>query len=209
MQKEPISVIAKKYKPLKAQSAVDMWLGQHIRQLRKSRQKSLVEVASACQMSVGLLSQIERGMSSISIKFLHLLANELGVSPDSLIRNAELENDNAEGAIARAGSHRRLNLEDKGIAKEIVTPALAKDLDLCRALIQPGASSGDQWFSTDKGEQVGMVLSGALELWIDNKVMLLNAGDSFCYSSRTPRRWRNPGTSTAEVIWAISNIQTS
>ena len=41
-------------------------------------------------------------MSSISIKFLHLLANELGVSPDSLIRNAELENDNAEGAIARA-----------------------------------------------------------------------------------------------------------
>ena len=182
----------KKYQPLKAQSAVDMWLGQHIRQLRKARQKSLVEIAQACQMSVGLLSQIERGMSSVSIKSLHALAKELSVSPDSLLKNAGPEHDSAEGII-----------------KEIVTPSFARDIDLCRALLQPGASSGDQWFSTDKGEQVGMVLTGALELWIDNKVVLLNAGDSFCYSSRTPRRWRNPGTTPAEVIWAISNIQTS
>jgi transcriptional regulator with XRE-family HTH domain len=209
MQNTSTTIKDKKYRPLKAQSAVDMWLGQHIRQLRKVRQKSLVEIAQACQMSVGLLSQIERGMSSVSIKSLHALAKELGVSPDSLLKNAGPEHESAEGSVARAGFHRRLNLEDKGILKEIVTPSFARDIDLCRALLQPGASSGDQWFSTDKGEQVGMVLTGALELWIDNKVVLLNAGDSFCYSSRTPRRWRNPGNTPAEVIWAISNIHTS
>jgi len=208
VQNSPSAIVEKKYQPLKPQSAVDMWLGQHIRQLRKTRDKSLVEIATACQISVGLLSQIERGLSSVSIKSLHALAKELGVSRDSMLKNAGTEHESDEGSVARAGSHRLLNLEDKGIIKEIVTPSLAKDLDLCRALLQPGASSGDQWFSTDKGEQVGMVLKGALELWIDNKVVLLNAGDSFCYSSRTPRRWRNPGTTPAEVIWAISNIQT-
>lgn len=185
-----------------------MWLGQQIRQLRKSHQKSLTELASACQLSVGLLSQIERGMSSISVKSLQALAKELGVTPDSLLRNAGADHQSAEGQVARAGTHRKLDLEERGIAKEIVTPSMARDLDLCRALIQPGGSSGEQWFSTDKGEQVGMILQGSLELWIDNKVVTLYAGDSFCYSSQTPRRWRNPGTTVTEVIWAISNIHT-
>lgn len=195
-------------KAIRAQSALDMWLGQQIRQLRKSQQKSLTELADACQLSVGLLSQIERGMSSISVKSLHALARELKVTPNSLLRNADTEQESVEGQVARAGTHRIMNLEDRGIQKEIVTPAVARDLDLCRAFIQPGGSSGDQWFSTDKGEQVGMILQGSLELWIDSKVVTLNAGDSFCYSSRTPRRWRNPGDTVTEVIWAISNIQT-
>ena len=193
---------------MRAQSAVDMWLGQRIRQLRKGANKSLVELAQSCHISVGLLSQIERGLSSISVKSLHALAKELMVAPDTLLRNAGNEQANSEGSVARAGTHRRLDLLDKGISKEIVTPSFAKDLDLCRAFIEPGASSGDKWFSTDKGEQVGMVLQGSLELWIDDKIVLLKAGDSFCYSSRTPRRWRNPGNSLTEVIWAISNIHT-
>lgn len=183
-----------------------MWLGQQIRQLRKSHKKSLAELANSCQLSVGFLSQIERGMSSISVKALQAIASELGVAPDSLLRNARSDDQSAEGQVARAGTHLKLKLEDKGIAKEIVTPAMGKDLDLCRALIQPGGSSGDQWFSTDKGEQVGIVLQGTLELWIDNKVVMLHPGDSFCYSSQTPRRWRNPGETVTEVIWAISNI---
>lgn len=186
-----------------------MWLGQQIRQLRKSHKKSLTDMAKACNLSVGLLSQIERGLSSISVKSLQALANELSVAPDFLLRNARSDDQSADGQIARAGTHPKLDLEDKGISKEIVTPAMAKDLDLCRALIQPGGSSGEQWFSTDKGEQVGVILQGTLELWIDNKVVTLHPGDSFCYSSQTPRRWRNPGSTVTEVIWAISNIHTN
>lgn len=87
-----------------------------------------------------------------------------------------------------------------------MSPKQATALDLCRVRISAGGSTGEQWFYTDKGEQVGLVLQGSLELWINNQVVLLNAGDSFCYSSSTPRRWRNPGTDIAEVIFAISNI---
>ena len=202
----PTRLLEAKSKPLRAQSVVDMWLGQRIRQLRKSHHQSLTELAGACQISVGLLSQIERGLSSVSVKSLHALAQELCVPPDSLLRNAQTNQPESQGHVARSGTHRKLALEEKGISKEIVTPPAAKDLDLCRVFIQPGGSSGDQWFSTDKGEQVGMVLAGSLELWIDNQVVLINTGDSFCYSSRTPRRWRNPGKVLTEVIWAISNM---
>lgn len=190
-------------------SAVDLWLGQQLRQLRKAQGRSLAQVAQACGMSLGLLSQIERGLSSISVKALHRLALEFNVSTDSLVRNAQHDDGEMDGHVARAGTHRRVLMAEKGITKELFTPEAARHLDLCRAYIEPGGASGDELFSTQRGEHIGFVLAGALELWIENRVVLLNAGDSFCYASRTPRRWRNPGVSTTEVVWAISNIDSS
>jgi transcriptional regulator with XRE-family HTH domain len=189
-----------------AHSLVDLWLGEQLRQLRKDQGRSLADVARACGMSLGLLSQVERGLSSISVKTLRVLARELRVPADALLRNAE-HDENAGGAnVARAGSHRVIRIADKGIEKEVVTPPAARAMDLCRISIAPGGSTGDAFFVTDKGEQVGVVLAGQLELRIEDRVLLLRAGDSFCYASRMPRRWRNPGDTRTEVIWAISNI---
>ncbi|ARP84932.1 helix-turn-helix domain-containing protein [Bordetella genomosp. 9] len=194
-------------RPVKrAHSLVDLWLGEQLRQLRKEQGRSLTDVARACGMSVGLLSQIERGMSSISVNMLRAVARELHVSPDALLRNAEHDDGSSGGHVARAGTHRVIRIDEKGIAKEVVTPPAARAMDLCRITIAPGGSTGDALFVTDKGEQVGIVLTGQLELRIEDRVLLLRAGDSFCYASRTPRRWRNPGDTDTEVVWAISNI---
>jgi quercetin dioxygenase-like cupin family protein/DNA-binding XRE family transcriptional regulator len=189
-----------------AHTLIDLWLGEQLRQLRKDQGRSLADVAQACGMSLGLLSQVERGLSSISVKTLRALARELHVSTDTLLRNAEHDDTASGGHVERAGSHRVIQIDDKGIVKEVVTPPAAGTMDLCRITIAPGGSTGDTFFVTDKGEQVGVVLTGQLELRIDDRVMLLRAGDSFCYASRTPRRWRNPGDTCTEVVWAISNI---
>ncbi|MFD4839859.1 cupin domain-containing protein [Achromobacter sp. NPDC058515] len=188
------------------ESAVDLWLGQQLRQLRKQQGRSLADVARSCGMSLGLLSQIERGLSSASVKVLHLLAREFRVSVNSLLRNAEHTEGEDDGRVARAGTHRYIDLKEKGISKEMYTPPACRSMDLCRASIEPGGSTGNELFVTGQGEQIGVVLKGSLELWVGDRVILLNEGDSFCYASSTPRRWRNPGSQTTEVIWAISNI---
>lgn len=183
-----------------------MWLGQQLRQLRKQHGRSLADVARACGMSVGLLSQIERGLSSASVKILHLLAREFSVSVNTLLRNAEHTEIEDGGRVARAGTHRYIDLREKGIVKEMYTPPACRSMDLCRATIEPGGSTGNELFVTGQGEQIGVVVRGVLELWVGDRVVLLQEGDSFCYASSTPRRWRNPGAQTTEVIWAISNI---
>ncbi|KRC82972.1 HTH-type transcriptional regulator PuuR [compost metagenome] len=192
--------------PGRPESAVDLWLGQQLRQLRKQHGRSLADVARACGMSLGLLSQIERGLSSASVKVLQLLAREFGVSVNSLLRNAEHTEGEDDGRVARAGTHRHIDLQEKGIRKEMYTPPACRSMDLCRASIEPGGSTGNELFVTGQGEQIGLVLKGSLELWVGDRVILLKEGDSFCYASSTPRRWRNPGSQTTEVIWAISNI---
>jgi transcriptional regulator with XRE-family HTH domain len=197
---------AAKLPSARPESAVDLWLGQQLRQLCKQQGRPLADVARACGISLGLLSQIERGLSSASVKILHLLAREFRVSVNSLLRNAEHTEGEDGGRVARAGTHRYIDLSEKGISKEMYTPPACRSMDLCRATIEPGGSTGSELFVTGQGEQIGVVLKGSLELWVGDRVVLLNEGDSFCYASSTPRRWRNPGSRTTEVIWAISNI---
>ena len=55
-----------------------------------------------------------------------------------------------------------------------------------------------------EGDEVGLVISGQMELWVGDRHFLLTAGDSFSHSSREPHRYRNPGPGETVVIWAIS-----
>ncbi|WP_459614609.1 helix-turn-helix domain-containing protein [Bordetella sp. 2513F-2] len=190
-------------------SFVDLWLGQQLRQLRKRQSRSLADVAAACGMSVGLLSQVERGLSSLSVTGLHRLAREFGVQADSLLRNAEPADGEVQGRVARAGTHKLIRMDEKGIRKEMYTPPASQGLDLWRASIAPGGSTGEEFFVTSSGEQVGMILQGELELWMENHVVRLETGDSFCYSGNMQRRWCNPGNVTTEVIWAIARLPQS
>lgn len=183
---------------------IDFWLGQQLRELRKERGLSLQELSAACGVSVGTLSHVERGLTSASVKTLSRISRQLGVSINDLLGNIEQGGDDDEnGWIARASSHKVLQMKDKKIVKEIITPPRAQSLDLYRVRIQPGGSTGEELFFTDGGEVAGTVIAGCMELWMQNRLVLLTAGDSFCYPSNTPRKWSNPGDVETYVIWAI------
>lgn len=197
--------ISKNFKPAKhVHTFIDFWLGQQLRALRREQGMSLQVMAGKTGLSVGTLSQVERGVSSASIKTLSLLAGELNVSVNDLLGNLEKRDGEANGRIARARSHKALVMKDKKITKEIITPEKATAIDLYRVRIRPGGSTGDDLFKTDGGEVIGTVVFGSLELWIENQLILLEEGDSFCYPSYAPRRWSNPGDIETYVVWAIT-----
>ena len=50
--------------------AMDVAVGQRIRELRRARKLSLETVAARTKLSIGFLSQIERGLSSPSLRVL-------------------------------------------------------------------------------------------------------------------------------------------
>jgi len=187
-----------------ARSVADLWLGQQIRQIRKKRGLSISELAKQCGISVGLISQIERGISSPSVRMLRLLSDALDISSSALLKFGDAPASDEKGIISRANSHPRLNAPEKGIEKVIVTPQPSAGINVYRALIEPGGSTGDDLFTIERGEQVGLVLSGQLELWLDDKSFTLNPNDSFRYHSQTPHRWRNPGSTRTEVIWVVA-----
>lgn len=199
--------------PLEASSPsslIDLWLGERLRLRRKELGLPLQQVASACDISLSLLSQIERGLRSISLRTLNALARELDVQPETLVMNAQHrpEDEELTGMVTRAGHHPRIEMGDRGIKKENLTPASASNnIGLYRAVVEPGGATGPGLFTTEAEEQVGYIVEGQLELFIDNQLLMLNAGDSFVYHGDTPRRWRNPGTTKTIVLWAITAIR--
>lgn len=183
---------------------VDFWLGQQLRALRKEKGISLQDLARASAISVGTLSQVERGLTSASIKTLSRLSSSLGVSINRLLANVEPQEHEFHGWIARANQHRTLEMKDRNIIKEVITPAACSLLDLYRVRMKPGGTTGTDLFVTEAQEIAGTVIEGVMELWIGTDSVVLRTGDSFYYPGRAPRRWGNPGSTENYVVWAVA-----
>ena len=176
-------------------------LGREIRGLRKARGYTLAILAGKTSLSVGYLSLVERDLSTPSINALHAISRALGVTISWFFDADEIPPGERDYVVRRT---RRRRLEfSAGIVDELLSPTLTGQLELLASRFPPGASSGAEPY-THNGEEAGVVIRGKLELWVDGKVFLLEAGDSFGFPSTLAHRYRNPDTDDAEVIWAIT-----
>ena len=178
------------------------FLGAAVRELRKARALTLKDLAAGSGLSIGYLSQIERDLATPSIKALHDIARVLGVTISWFFPPTDHGTEGERRYIVRADRRRALNF-GSGITDHLLCPSLAGDLELLSSTFAPGAMSGEDPY-THRGEEAGVVISGALDLWIDAEEFHLSAGDSFNFPSTTPHRYRNPGATETVVIWAIT-----
>jgi len=178
------------------------FLGSRIRELRKARDQTLQSVAAASGLSIGYLSQIERELATPSIKALHDIAQVLGVNISWFFPESEIGTAGERRYIVRNERRRTLNL-GLGITDQLLCPTLSGELELLCSTFEPGASSGEEPYA-HRGEEAGIVISGELDLWIDNEKFHLEKGDSFNFPSTTQHRYQNPGEIETVVIWAIT-----
>ncbi|WP_417227150.1 helix-turn-helix domain-containing protein [Amphritea sp.] len=178
-------------------------IGRQIRDLRKAKGVTLVEMAERIQRSVGYISQVERGVSALPVPVLQSISEVLGVQI-SWFFHAENEAPIEElNHIVRRESRRSLNFAGTGIREELLSPRLSGQLKMILTSFAPGAQSGAS--RQLKGEEGGLIQSGRLELQIGDKVFMLNSGDSFTLTGEDTYRAYNPSeTEDAIVIWAIT-----
>ncbi|MDQ0510542.1 helix-turn-helix domain-containing protein [Ancylobacter amanitiformis] len=177
-------------------------LGNAIRVLRHDKGMTLTALAEQTGLSVGLLSQVERGLSEPSVKAIHLIATALGVSIGWFFREEGPVEPAADGITVRRG-HRKTLDYGGGIVDELLSPSLEGQLELLLCRLAPGASVGSEAY-THIGEEAGYVMAGSLELIVDGVTHLLNTGDSFGFASVRPHKYRNISTQETVVIWAIT-----
>ena len=177
------------------------WIGQEIKSLRKARNLSLQQLASACGKSVGFLSQVERGLSKATISDLHGMAQALGVKINWFFPQGDASAPSDGGIVVRAGQRRQLPFAT-GIADFLLSPNLNGPLELLWSVMEPGADSGDAY--QHAGDEAGVVIRGRLELWVGAQFFALAEGDSFSFPSTLPHRYRNPGDTRTELVWVVT-----
>lgn len=176
-------------------AAADIRVGRRLRALRMERNLSLAQVAAKAGISIGALSQIERGRSSLRVRVVWPLAAALEVEPSALIAD---DGDTASDVYCvRAARRRRLPVQSEGIAKELLSPPGATLMGLL-VTVAPGGGTPAY---THAGHEFAIVTSGELEIVIDSSAYRLRAGDSVAFRSTMPHAFRNPGAEPCTVLW--------
>jgi transcriptional regulator with XRE-family HTH domain len=174
----------------------DVLVGRRVRALRLERNLSLNELAGKAGISIGALSQIERGLSSLRVKVIWPLAAALGVEPGTLI------GDGGEASsdlyCVRAHLRRPLPVHSEGIAKALLSPPGAT-LTGMLVTVEPGGGTAEAYAHV--GHEFGYMLTGEVELTIDGTAYTLRQGDSFAFKSTLLHSFTNNGRVRAEILW--------
>jgi len=173
-------------------------LGTTIRDLRQKQELSLRDLSAISGCSISFLSQLERDLVSPTVANLKKIADALGVTVTSFF---ESENESEETVVVRHNERVRFaSKASKVVYESLKSPKTSSVLEPLYQILEKGAYSGDE-NNVHLGEEFVIVLSGKLEIILDEKSLVLNEGDSAVYNSNTPHRWRNANDGETELLW--------
>ncbi len=175
-------------------------LGADLRALRKARGQTLAELAGRLNRSVGWLSQVERDLSEPSVSDLRQIAAALDVSVSSLFRHGATP-VHEQGYIVRSAARRPIGSRQAGLVEELLSPDLTDDFEMVHSTFQPGSSLQEP--VSRPTQEVGYLMSGNLDIWVNGRTHHLAAGDSIRIRAE-PYRWMNPYAQPAVAIWVIA-----
>ncbi|WP_236795629.1 helix-turn-helix domain-containing protein [Amycolatopsis sp. GM8] len=173
-------------------------VGNRIRQMRRSRGLTLVQLAGRTGLSHPFLSQVERGHARPSMVSLDRIAAALGTTQVELIAAGDPGSRDAEDErpdVLRAGEGAR-NEFPNGEVRLLTRGRRAFDP------IEWAGTNTDlgDYFRHSEDEFV-YVVSGALLLDLESDgTVRLGAGDSVYYQGGTAHRWCSPDGSRYHLV---------
>jgi DNA-binding transcriptional MerR regulator len=167
-------------------------IGPRLRQLRERRGLSMAAVASQAGISIGFLSAFERSEANASMSTVARLASVYGTTLMRLFGGGA-----RRGRLVRAHQRRTLRVAP-GVRMDFLSSGGLLESMLFR--VAPHAGSEGSY--AHEGEEFILMLSGTLEIWLDELAChVLHEGDSFWFESTLAHRWRNPGDREAVLVW--------
>lgn len=172
-------------------------IGEKIRQLRQQNNFTLKELAQQTDLSVGYLSQLERGLTDISTDLLTRVAQSLGVDRSYFFR----EPRQIHVPLLRSYEREVLRVDPSHSIQYHLSPASGGKALLPRLIeLLPLESEEAVIPYAHEGEEFVYVLEGTLTLFIDQGRHELFPGDSAHYASTAEHNWANYTNKTTRIL---------
>ncbi len=171
-------------------------IGRSIRKLRQERQWTLEELSTRCGLSVGFLSQVERGLSSLSVASLKTVCDALEVPLAQFFTVPDADRP----AITKAGQPQyQIRIGSSEITYSMLSGSRSnRAMEAFIAEYPPGYSPP---VLPHEGEEFAYVLSGTVLLIFEEEEHVLEPGDSFQIDSSRPHTVRNLEDKPAQILW--------
>ena len=171
----------------------DQPLGPQLRRMRERKGLGLVEAARRAGLSPGFLSSVERSQANASVATLQRLAMSYGTTTMELFQSPP-----HEGRLVGPNDRRVLTVHS-GVRMELLSTGAPM---LQSMLFRVAPAAGSEGAYSHQGEEFIYMLSGTLEVWLDElQCYVLREGDSFWFPSTHAHRWFNPGDIDAVLLW--------
>lgn len=177
-------------------------IGQAVRRARRRLDLSVQQLADRAELSLGLVSQLERGLGNPSLQTLRSLADALGM-PLALLVDPLLE----DVSVVRADARHLLPPPDgppeQQVRRELLTPRGDNALQVIRSTLPVGFTNEPQPFRHLGTESV-TVEQGRLLLVHGDRRVTLEPGDSATYDCSVPHWWANDWHERTVVLGAVT-----
>ncbi len=185
-------------------------VGQRLREIRLERGIGLRELARKLELSPSAVSKIETGKMQPSVRTLHALVAEFGLSVDEVFTEQGPPSPSERSVVAGVPALVVQRAEDRpaiALSSGVVLARLMfcadEDVEFVDATYAPGASAPPYPPARCNGHEFGYILKGTLRVAVGSDRVVLSAGDSITLPSSTPHRLFNDGPEQVRAIWVI------
>lgn len=182
--------------------AISVDVGVRLRQLREARGLSIRELGRQSGLSANALSLIERGRSSPSVSTLYKVSAALGIPITSFF---ETEADRGQIVFRKAAERTRVPFT-RGLWEGLGGEMFAGRVEPFALTLESGANSGPGPIE-HTGHEFVHCIRGQLEYTVEDKVYLLEAGDTLLFAAHLKHRWRNPGPLVTNAVFVLSDFE--
>lgn len=174
-------------------------LGLRIRAMRKGQSLTLAELAGRAEISLSMLSSVERGEKAATVLVLHRIATGLGTSIARLV-----EDESPARAVVLRRSDQVVVPGPGDWTRRILSPVIpGVEFEMMQTTIPPGVDTGTYGPHPAGSHEYLMVEAGTLTLTLDAETLRLEAGDSIYYDGACRHGYRNDGEAPCRYVLAM------
>ncbi|MDW5299165.1 MAG: helix-turn-helix domain-containing protein [Sedimentibacter sp.] len=179
-------------------------IGKKIRNIRKSKNLTIVELSEKIDVTSGYISQIERDLISPSLAVLKRLAEALEIPMSSLF----LETPEENVVEILKNERTKVKFGNINVELEFITPLANRgdknsSLEAFLFKLNPKTWVSENTIINEARECI-YVLSGAIDCHIGDKVYTVSKGDSICVPENNGHMIFNSLEEVSEALCIIS-----
>jgi transcriptional regulator with XRE-family HTH domain len=176
-------------------------IGIRVKELRAKRGLSQTELAKLIGVTPSTISQVESNLIYPSLPALLKMAEVLSVEVNSFFQESKDIKNRIIFPSNESVDIKFPDLPAGSIQAKLLTP-MDFELKAEPYLVEiPPNKNLPSHFFIHKGEEIGYLLSGKLQLRLGKAVYTMLSGDVIYLTSEMPSQWRNPGPHLARILW--------
>lgn len=185
-------------------------VGQKIKELRTSKNMSAKHLASKSKISIGMLSQLEKGSTQGSVETLRKIAKVLDTTLAHIFTDVNDKTSHCETKeshiIVRKEKRKKISFPDPLYNCELLVPDLQGDIEFVLVNLEANRTTSEIIPHTKGGEECNYILKGQIVVTLDKEEFILNEGDCIRFNPEIKHKIENRSQEKASYISAITPV---